>query len=276
MARWRSTMDLGSERAGAPAVSAGLGARGMVIAVVAPAAAGVASIPLARNGPAAAIALFLLAIVIAAVAGGLWAGSARRDPLVDRARASCPRSLGFRLAARRHRGSRHRAGVPDRGPRRRHPGRRCGRGTRPGRAAASARPACSATSRRVSSRARCPTACSTTSSACCSSRSDWSRPRCGSSSTARRCTRAPVQPGLTPGGPRRRRAARGRSGLLRHAAGRATRRASAARARTSSCCSRPPPSRPPPRSTARGSTPAPGSPSSTPRRTSSARRCSAR
>ncbi|MDH4111287.1 MAG: ATP-binding protein [Actinomycetota bacterium] len=52
----------------------GLSARGAFIAVVAPAAAGVASIPLARNGPAAAIALFLLAIVIAAVAGGLWAG----------------------------------------------------------------------------------------------------------------------------------------------------------------------------------------------------------
>ena len=52
----------------------GLRARGAVIAVVAPAAAGVASIPLTRNGPAAAIALFLLAIVIAAVAGGLWAG----------------------------------------------------------------------------------------------------------------------------------------------------------------------------------------------------------
>ncbi len=52
----------------------GLSGRGVVIAVVAPAAAGVASIPLARNGPAAAIALFLLAIVIAAVAGGLWAG----------------------------------------------------------------------------------------------------------------------------------------------------------------------------------------------------------
>jgi len=52
----------------------GLSGRGAVIAVVAPAVAGVASIPLARNGPAAAIALFLLAIVIAAVAGGLWAG----------------------------------------------------------------------------------------------------------------------------------------------------------------------------------------------------------
>ena len=47
----------------------GLSGRGAVIAVVAPAAAGLASIPLARNGPAAAIALFLLAIVIAAVAG---------------------------------------------------------------------------------------------------------------------------------------------------------------------------------------------------------------
>jgi K+-sensing histidine kinase KdpD len=52
----------------------GLRARGALIAVVAPAAAGVASIPLARNGPAAAIALFLLSIVIAAVSGGLWAG----------------------------------------------------------------------------------------------------------------------------------------------------------------------------------------------------------
>lgn len=52
----------------------GLSGRGAVIAVVAPAVAGVASIPLARNGPAAAIALFLLAIVIAAVAGGFWAG----------------------------------------------------------------------------------------------------------------------------------------------------------------------------------------------------------
>jgi two-component system sensor histidine kinase KdpD len=52
----------------------GLTTRGALVAVVAPAAAGVASIPLARNGPAAAIALFLLAIVIAAVSGGLWAG----------------------------------------------------------------------------------------------------------------------------------------------------------------------------------------------------------
>jgi len=52
----------------------GLDARGATIAVVAPVVAGMASIPLARNGPAASIALFLLAIVIAAVAGGLWAG----------------------------------------------------------------------------------------------------------------------------------------------------------------------------------------------------------
>ena len=68
-----NTMDLGvnePERRRFP----GLRVRGVAIAVVAPAAAGVASIPLARNGPAAAIALFLLAIVIATVAGGLWAG----------------------------------------------------------------------------------------------------------------------------------------------------------------------------------------------------------
>ena len=57
----------------------GLRARGVVIAVFAPAAAGVASIPLARDGPAAAIALFLLGIVIAAVAGGLWAVSSPRS-----------------------------------------------------------------------------------------------------------------------------------------------------------------------------------------------------
>ena len=52
----------------------GLTVRGALFGVVAPAAAGAASIPLGRSGPAAAIALFLLAIVIAAVAGGLWAG----------------------------------------------------------------------------------------------------------------------------------------------------------------------------------------------------------
>src|SRR5512134_1998977 len=52
----------------------GLTPRGVFMAVVAPAAAGAASIPIARNGPAAAIALFLLAIVITSVSGGLWAG----------------------------------------------------------------------------------------------------------------------------------------------------------------------------------------------------------
>lgn len=54
----------------------GLSLRGVMIAVVAPAAAGAISYSLGRSGPAAAIALFLLAIVIAAVAGGLWAGLA--------------------------------------------------------------------------------------------------------------------------------------------------------------------------------------------------------
>lgn len=53
----------------------GLSPRGAFIAVVAPAVAAVASIPLSRNGSASAIALFLLAIVISAVAGGLYAGS---------------------------------------------------------------------------------------------------------------------------------------------------------------------------------------------------------
>jgi len=52
----------------------GLNPRGVLVAVVAPVAAGVASIPLARNGPAATIAFFLLAIVISAVSGGLWSG----------------------------------------------------------------------------------------------------------------------------------------------------------------------------------------------------------
>ncbi|HJR96977.1 MAG TPA: ATP-binding protein [Actinomycetota bacterium] len=52
----------------------GLNPRGALVAVVAPMAAGVASIPLARNGPAATIAFFLLAIVISAVSGGLWSG----------------------------------------------------------------------------------------------------------------------------------------------------------------------------------------------------------
>lgn len=54
----------------------GLSGRGIMVAIVAPATAGTASIVLGRSGPAAAIALFLLAIVIAAVAGGLWAGLA--------------------------------------------------------------------------------------------------------------------------------------------------------------------------------------------------------
>ncbi len=50
-------------------------ARGWFVAIVAPAAAAVASIPLSAEGPASAIALFLLAIVIAAVSGGLWSGT---------------------------------------------------------------------------------------------------------------------------------------------------------------------------------------------------------
>jgi two-component system, OmpR family, sensor histidine kinase KdpD len=75
----------------------GLDARGVIVAVVAPAAAGVASIPLAPNGPAATIAFFLLAIVIAAVSGGLWSGllaavvSSLALSLIDG-------SPGFRLA----------------------------------------------------------------------------------------------------------------------------------------------------------------------------------
>ena len=52
----------------------GLTPRGGMIAVVAPVVAWLASIPLSRGGPAAAIALFLLAIVIASVAGGLSSG----------------------------------------------------------------------------------------------------------------------------------------------------------------------------------------------------------
>jgi len=54
--------------------SRGLSARGLTIAVVAPLAAAVGSIPLSSGGPASAIAVFMLAIVIAAVAGGLWSG----------------------------------------------------------------------------------------------------------------------------------------------------------------------------------------------------------
>ena len=52
----------------------GLTAGDVLVGVVAPAAAGMASIAVAPHGPAAAIALFLLAIVIAAVSSGLWAG----------------------------------------------------------------------------------------------------------------------------------------------------------------------------------------------------------
>ncbi len=52
----------------------GLTARGGLLAVLTPAVAGLVSIPLSRSGPAAAIALFLLAIVIASVAGGLYSG----------------------------------------------------------------------------------------------------------------------------------------------------------------------------------------------------------
>ena len=52
--------------------------RGLTIAILAPVAAAVGSIPFTagftRGGPASAIALFMLAIVIAAVAGGLWSG----------------------------------------------------------------------------------------------------------------------------------------------------------------------------------------------------------
>jgi two-component system, OmpR family, sensor histidine kinase KdpD len=54
----------------------GFSARGVMVALVAPATAGTASILLGRIGPAASIALFLLAIVIAAVAGGMWSGLA--------------------------------------------------------------------------------------------------------------------------------------------------------------------------------------------------------
>jgi len=54
----------------------GVSGRGVVITLIAPAAAGAASMSLGRSGPAAAIALFLLAIVIAAVVGGLWSGLA--------------------------------------------------------------------------------------------------------------------------------------------------------------------------------------------------------
>ena len=45
-----------------------------MIAFLAPAVAAIVSVPLATSGPASAIAVFLLACVIAAVAGGLWSG----------------------------------------------------------------------------------------------------------------------------------------------------------------------------------------------------------
>jgi len=53
--------------------------RGLAIGVLTPVAAAVGSIPFTHggpvsHGPASAIALFMLAIVIAAVAGGLWSG----------------------------------------------------------------------------------------------------------------------------------------------------------------------------------------------------------
>jgi two-component system, OmpR family, sensor histidine kinase KdpD len=54
--------------------SRGLTTRGVLIALIAPLVAALFSIPLGRGGPASAIALFMLAIVIAAVAGGLWSG----------------------------------------------------------------------------------------------------------------------------------------------------------------------------------------------------------
>ncbi len=54
--------------------SRGLTTRGVLIALIAPLVAALFSIPLGRGGPASAIALFMLGIVIAAVAGGLWSG----------------------------------------------------------------------------------------------------------------------------------------------------------------------------------------------------------
>jgi two-component system sensor histidine kinase KdpD len=54
--------------------SRGLTLRGAVIALLAPAIASIVSIPLSSSGPASPIAVFLLACVIAAVAGGLWSG----------------------------------------------------------------------------------------------------------------------------------------------------------------------------------------------------------
>lgn len=49
-------------------------ARGVMIALITPTVAALGSIPLSAGGPASAIALFMLAIVIAAVSAGLWSG----------------------------------------------------------------------------------------------------------------------------------------------------------------------------------------------------------
>jgi K+-sensing histidine kinase KdpD len=54
--------------------SRALTVRGVAIALLAPAVASIVSIPLSASGPASPIAVFLLACVIAAVAGGLWSG----------------------------------------------------------------------------------------------------------------------------------------------------------------------------------------------------------
>lgn len=54
--------------------SRGITARGLMIAVITPLVAAIGSIPLGSGGPASAIALFMLAIVIAAVSAGLWSG----------------------------------------------------------------------------------------------------------------------------------------------------------------------------------------------------------
>jgi two-component system, OmpR family, sensor histidine kinase KdpD len=48
--------------------------RGVLIGIITPLVATVASIPLSAGGPSTAIALFMLAIVIAAVYAGLWSG----------------------------------------------------------------------------------------------------------------------------------------------------------------------------------------------------------
>jgi two-component system, OmpR family, sensor histidine kinase KdpD len=48
--------------------------RGLMMGILTPLVAAVASIPLSAGGPSTAIALFMLAIVIAAVYGGLWSG----------------------------------------------------------------------------------------------------------------------------------------------------------------------------------------------------------